>query len=308
MSSWHSPQSIFHVGHRAAKPLFEQPVLIQEKVDGSFFAFGYYPGEEPELKIRSKGAMMYVEAPERMFTEGAATVRRLYEAGLLRPGWMYRGEYLKKPKHNALAYDRIPVGHIVLFDILTDEETYLPYGALALEAERVGLEVVPLLAYARIETAEQLRRFLDTTSVLGGQKIEGVVIKPVQPIYGVDKKLLMAKFVSEAYKEVHALSWGAGNPTSGDILTRLAAAYGTQARWQKAVQHLRERGLIEDSPRDIGKILAEVWPDIASEESDAIKEALWKWAAPHLRRMVTRGMPEWYKEQLLKLAFERECA
>lgn len=94
------------------------------------------------------------------------------------------------------------------------------------------------------------------------------------------------------------------NPTSKDILERLSEKYRTPARWAKAVQRLKEQGKIQDQPQDIGLILKEVWPDIESECKEEIMEFLWNWASSHIRRGVTRGMPEWYKEQLMKKQFE----
>ncbi len=60
------------------------------------------------------------------------------------------------------------------------------------EAERLGLEVVPLLHSGRIDSIETFRSFLARTSILGGQPIEGVVIKPVgYNLFGPDKKCLL---------------------------------------------------------------------------------------------------------------------
>lgn len=315
MGAWHSPQSIFHVGHRAVKDLFSVPVQLQEKVDGSFFAFGLFPEAsidsnfpdregKLELKLRSKGCMMYPDAPQSMFKIAVETVKGLQDK--LHPGWQYRGEAVCKPKHNALCYDRIPVGGVILFDILTDEETYLEYEDLKAEATRLGLEVVPQIYSGIIADAATIRQYLDTTSVLGGQKIEGVVIKPLVPMFSLDKKMLFGKFVSEAFKEVHKKAWGESNPKSGDILQRLGEAYGTQARWQKALQHLREGGFITDRPQDIGLLIREVPSDIRKECEDEIKEDLFKWAWPHIQRLVGRGIPEWYKQLLLEQQFEKE--
>ena len=78
----------------------------------------------------------------------------------------------------------------------------------------------------------------------------------------------------------------------------------TPARWNKAIQHLRERGEIEDSPRDIGKILKEVQVDVFKEETDHIKDRLFEWAKGHISRGVIQGFPEYYKDQLLKLQFQ----
>ena len=85
----------------------------------------------------------------------------------------------------------------------------------------------------------------------------------------------------------------------------LGDAYGTQARWNKAIQHLRERGEIEDDVRDIGKCMKEIPVDILKECEEDMKEKLFSYAWPHIRRMVVRGFPMYYKDLLLKAQFER---
>src|ERR1043166_6393267 len=127
MDSWHSYPSVFALGHKHLAELLLDPVLVEEKVDGSQFSFGVFnPDEEWNgLRCRSKGVQLNVFAPDRMFEKGGDVVKGL--AGSLRPGWTYRTEYLAKPKHNALAYDRIPRHHIIVFDINTGHEEYLSY-------------------------------------------------------------------------------------------------------------------------------------------------------------------------------------
>jgi hypothetical protein len=304
MNSWHSYPSIYNLGHRAIANLLSIPVNVEEKVDGSQFSFGI--DEQGEIHVRSKGAVMIPDAPERMFVEAVETVKAI--APVLRPGWTYRGEYLRKPKHNALAYGRIPKGHIIIFDVNTGEEAYLPYPAKAAEADRIGLEVVKLLFSGMLASAESLRLLFETESALGLQKIEGVVVKPAAyELFGLDKKCLMGKFVSEAFKEVHAGEWKKANPGSADILDALALSYRTPARWQKAVMHLTERGALDGSPRDIGALMKEVPTDIEKECAEEIKEKLFAWAWPKLRRSATHGLPEWYKDELLQKQFIAEA-
>ena len=283
--------------------LLLDPVLVEEKVDGSQFSFGLFPPSDKwpgGVRCKSKGAEIQVLAPPAMFAAAVATVQALP----LHEGWTYRGEVLAKPKHNALAYGRVPKGNVILFDINDAQESYLPYDAVAAEAARIGLEVVPKLADGMIADLSQFRALLDTVSCLGGQKIEGVVVKNYAR-FGLDKKCLMGKFVSEAYKEIHAESWKADNPDSGDILEMLAKRYKSEARWAKAVQHLREAGKLDDSPKDIGLLMREVPADVRKECEAQIKDELFAWAwARRLSRSITAGLPEWYKEQLLARQFE----
>jgi hypothetical protein len=309
MGAWHSPQSIYNLGHRAVKDLFSVPVQLQEKVDGSFFAFGLFPEvgdilNRDSLRIRSKGAMMIVDAPESLFKPAVRAVRA--REHLLHSGWQYRAETLAKPKHNALSYDRVPKDNIILFDVLTDEETYLPYEELCAEAKRLDLEVVPQLYAGLVADADSLRKYLDTVSVLGGQKIEGFVIKPLTPLYGPDKKMLFGKFVSEAFKEVHRKAWGESNPGPMDVISRIGAQYANPARFQKALIHLREAGTIEGSPRDIGQLVREIPLDVRKECEEEIRQALFAYAWPHISRIITRQVPTWYKDLLMRQQFEEE--
>ena len=300
MNSWHTYPSIYNLGHRAVADLLTVPCNVEEKVDGSQFSFSLT--EEGELCVRSKGKVMAIDHPEKMFSQACATVQSLAE--VLEPGWTYRAEYLQKPKHNTLAYNRIPRGHLIIFDINSAEECYLNYADKSAEAKRLGLECVPLLSYGKIASAEELFSLLERDSILGSTKIEGVVIKPIgYGLFGPDKKAIMGKFVSEAFKESHKLSWKASNPTGVDIVESIGQALRTEARWQKAIQHLRETGKLEDSPRDIGPLLKAIQSDIAVEQREEIMTQLFKWAWPQIQRKCVAGFPEWYKEQLLKRQF-----
>lgn len=298
-TSWHSYPSIYNLGHRAVADILLGPVYVEEKVDGSQFSFGVFEIDgQKELRVRSKGATMLPEAPEKMFSLGVEHVKSIQH--LLTVGYTYRGEYLRSPKHNSLVYSRIPAGHIILFDINSGHEEYLSYSAKKEEAERIGLEIVPLVFEGVISDIGKFREFLDRESLLGGQKIEGVVVKPVgSHLFGQDKKALFAKFVSEHFKEVHSKEWKTSNPTQNDIIEKLGMEYRTPARWQKAVLHLTEKGLLTDSPKDIGLLIREVPADVRKECEEEIKEQLWKWAWPHVSRKIVAGLPEYYKEQLL---------
>lgn len=321
MSSWHSYPSIFALGHKALVELFNGPVTIEEKVDGSQFSFGVFeepvqPHEErPDssnvttvLRIKSKGAIIIPDAPPKLFKLAVETVQRLFAEGKLKVGWTYRGEVIASPKHNVLAYDRVPTGNIILFDINDGHESYLPYPQMLDEAHRLGLEAVPALLPPDTEVAltdgyNTLRGLLETTSILGGQKIEGFVVKNYKR-FGIDGKVLMGKFVSETFKEVHAGEWKKENPKGGDVLDRLTEKYRTPARWAKARQHLAELSELTDSPKDIGKLIHEAQEDLKKEEEASIKQFLWDWAWPHLSRRSIAGLPEWYKDELMKKQFE----
>lgn len=297
----HSYPSIYNLGHKAVADLLSGPVIVEEKIDGSQITFGMIDGE---LSVRSKGAEIHVAALEGMFAKAVAAISAV--AGKLVPDWHYRGEYLQKPKHNTLAYTRVPSNHIMIFDIDRDGiGDFAPREQKVQAAADLGFDVIPELYRGVIESEETLRSLLSQTSYLGGQIIEGVVIKPLNyDLWGPDKKVLMGKYVREDFKEMNAKNFRTENPKQGDMIQLLGQALRTEARWQKAVIHLRERGEIEGSPRDIGKLLKEAAADIEKECAEEIRERLYKWALPQIRRIAMAGLPEWYKEQLLRSQFD----
>lgn len=298
--------SIFALGHAAIADLLKNPVIVEEKIDGSQFSF--MKTGEGGLICRSKGANINMVAPEGMFLKAVEELRSTLDR--IPAGITFRGEYLRSPKHNVLCYGRIPSRHIIIFDINPGLETYLSPEAKRSIANELGFEVVPTLFEGMINDPQEIRAFLELESVLGGQKIEGVVIKPAAyDLFGRDKKVLMGKFVSEAFKEVHAGEWKAEHATKGpkEIVQLLATQYATPARWQKALIHLKEEGKITDSPKDIEGLMAVVPGDVLKECESEIREKVFEWVWPQLRRSLTRGLPTWYKGELLTKQFDQSA-
>lgn len=299
MSRIHSYSSIYALGHRALTHLLDGPVVVQEKYDGSQFSFSINT-DDGELLCRSKGADIHVDAPEKMFGAAVETVRSL--VGLM-PGCVYRAEYLSKPKHNVLCYDRAPRGGLILFDVDAGDQVYQSPAAVAAIAGMLGLEPAATFFEGAVGSFEQLQGLLTQQSSLGGQTVEGIVIKNYFQ-YGLDKKVLMGKYVNEAFKERHAKEWKVGNPGKKDVIEQLIAEFRTEARWQKAVQHLREAGQLIDAPQDIGRLLNELAADLEKEELEYISEKLLAHAVPKIQRGCRAGFAEWYRAELAKLQFE----
>ena len=290
--------TVYAIGHHAINGIFDNPVIVEEKIDGSQFSFGVLNGE---LVCRSHGKQLILDAVEKMFVKAVEAVKTIQPK--LHPDWVYRGEYLEKPKHNTLVYGRVPQGNIIIFDIMTAPETYLSYEEKVWEAKEIGLECVPLLYSGKVDNFETFKDFLERESILGNTKIEGIVIKNYE-LFTQEKKPAMGKYVSESFKEVHDKDWKDRNPTGKDLVLILSEKYHSEARWQKAIMHLREAGKLDNSPKDIGLLIREIPADILKECETEIKEALFKHFWPQIQRGVVRGFPEWYKDELAKSAFE----
>jgi len=303
MTSWHSYPKIFSLGHAALEGLFRDSVIVEEKIDGSQISFGVFKEDSGEagLRIKSKGATINAESPESLFDKAVEYLKSVQH--LMVSGYAYRAEYLRQPKHNTLAYDRTPQNNLIIFDINPAQESYLSHKEKTEQAKMLGLETVPLLYSGFITNPDQLKGLLETTSCLGGQKIEGVVVKNYSQ-FGKDGHVLMGKHVSERFREAHQVEWKTTNQKQGNVLANLIDRFKTPARWDKAIIHLKEQGRLMNEPRDIGPLLEAVQEDTKDECEAEIKEILFSWACPHLLRGVTHGFPEYYKNKLLESAFK----
>jgi hypothetical protein len=222
----------------------------------------------------------------------------------LEEGITFYCEYLKNPSHNTLSYSRIPKNHLILFGI-SQNEKFFNHQKLIEWAEVLDIEAVPQLPVKNVNDIEEFKKILETESVLGGQKIEGVVVKNYHRPFllgGQPIAVMAGKYVSEAFKETHREKWGANFTSKGKWET-FKESFRTEARWEKAVQHLRDNGELLNDPKDIGKLLIEVKKDIGEEEKENIKKFLWKEFGDELLRGSTKGFPEWYKDRLLKRSF-----
>jgi len=290
--------SIYTIGHKAIADIFITPVVVEEKIDGSQFSFKKI--SETEWEAKSKNCELYADNIPNLFQPAMDTMLRLMPQ--LKTGWSYRGEALCRPKHNTLCYGRAPKEGLILFDIDDGLENYLSRKEKEDEARRLGLEVVPVLFEGTAENFEQLKGLLEAESCLGNVKIEGFVVKNYS-LFTIDKKAMMGKFVSEAFKEKHNKDWKNTNPGKNDILANLIAIYKHENRWVKAIQHLRDAGQLKGEPSDIGLLMKEIALDIQKEETEIIKDKLFQWAWKHIAKGATNGLPEWYKEYLAKGTF-----
>lgn len=295
----HAFPKIFAIGSNYICDIFKEPVELTEKIDGSQFVFGVFDGV---LRYRSKGKEIYAESVDKMFRTAVSHVNEIYLLNTIEPEMIHYCEYLQRPKHNVLAYDSTPKRHLAIFGLqnATNGRFISDHESLSVAAEYLGIDVAPLIYSGMIDSADALLGMLDRDSYLGGQKIEGVVVKNYDRPFllgGQPIPLMAGKYVSEKFKERHQKEWKKG--TGKNKFDLYKDSFRTEARWEKAVQHLRDNGELDNEPRDIGNIIKEIQSDIKAEHEDEIRDWLFNQFFPEISRYAIRGFPEWYKEKLL---------
>jgi len=291
---------IYNLGHKYLEHLLDEEVLIEEKIDGSQFSF---QAHGDKLVFRSSGRELHYPVTDKLFASAVDYITSIKHCLTL--GWIYRGEVLHQPKHNTICYNRIPLHNIILFDVDKGDQCYVDYDEKVRIANELDLEVVPKLARQSVKDIETLKSFLDKESILGGSKIEGIVIKNYDR-FGKDGKALMGKWVSEAFKEKHGTEWKNKSAASKDIIQQLIDTYKHENRWLKAIQHFKEQGKLEGIPEEIGPLIKEIQDDVQKECGDEIKEMIFKKIWPKVMRGITSGFPEFYKTKLAKKQFTGE--
>lgn len=292
---------IFQLGHRHTLNIWDGPVEITEKVDGSQFGFGKINNQ---IVCRSRGKQIILDAPDALFDKAVDYVVNIFAHKSVPDNFIFWGEYLKKPKHNVLAYNRVPKNHIALFGGMDLESGLLfKWNKLEEWADFLDVDIVPLLDQTdngNENVVQSLQQLLEHESFLGGPKIEGVVIKNYYHELWVGEVLFplqAAKYVSEKYKEKH--DHKAKADKHGGV-QGFIDSFRTEARWLKAIQHLRENGALLGEPKDIGPLIWEIQTDLIEEHEDEIKEHLYKTFLPQFKRKAIAGFPEYYKEYLVK--------
>lgn len=286
-------------------------VSIQEKVDGSMFAFGI--SEFGEVLVRSKGAPINPEAPDKMFIKAVQYAQSLKDK--LPQNTIFYCEYLQKPKHNTLTYDRTPTNHLVLFDVLADTK-WLSRVELESWGAKLSIDVIPelwsgdLSSYLREKNdkgfsspGDFLKGLTEkTTSYLGGEIVEGVVIKNFTQLVEFAGRVqpLHTKYVREAFKERHSVDWKNRTVKGGTVA--YIQSFKSEARWEKAIQYLRDSGQLTNSPKDIGPLIQRIQEDVSAEEEANIKNELLKLFIEDIHRASIAGFPQFYKDKLLQNA------
>lgn len=281
-------------GDKFLRDLHKNPVVIQEKIDGSQFSF-YKDPETGDLLFKTRNKMITPETCEAQFRP---TVEHLLaNKDAIIPGWIYRGEAMSSARHNKLKYDRAPSGHLVLYDIQTEDGLITDHGMLVREADGIGVEPVNKFGHLMADESmdeETFNVLMSYGSKLGGT-CEGVVLKNYHRKDPADEtKVLMAKIVSAEFREKKTSSM----PKNTLNLDSIIDTYRTEARWDKAVQHLRDSGYLEGTPKDIGPIMAEVQRDVEEEEKENIKDLLYAKFRKSILKGVSEGVAQWYKDGL----------
>ena len=296
-------------------------VIIQEKVDGS------------QLTIFRQGdKLIYYNKNKQITGQGKPWLNSYIllnnNVHLFKEGLFYHGEAMKSIYSSKLnvRYEREPRYFWIVYEIVREEDnTTLTPEEMDEVLEGTGIETVPILydnlnndeseinkdevnedEVNYIEKAKDIIRNIEDgsiTSCFGNVAPEGVVLKVLNRNKGNKKKEKMVttryKFVRTKFSETNSSKKQRLPELSQDqIIDGIGNIYNTDARKQKAVQHLEEQGKWKDKiSQNIGLMVNELDADLLKECEQEIKDLLFVRFWPQISK-VARGN---IKEFLTKL-------
>lgn len=298
---------VHHIADPMLDGLLDGPIQVEEKIDGSQFRMhidfdGHFTfGSRRVDSLDIEHAGMFIKAIEAVNTQ----------MGLIRgkPHALEMdifAEYLSGPRQNALHYERIPKNSLIIFDVLAGKK-WLNHEEKKAYAEDNGFECVPLLwqGDGKLLTPEKIKELLETTSILGKVTIEGIVVKNYSKFFDAGKyswmegQWMVGKYVRPEFKELNEKVHKADHSSIDGIKAR----YNTEARWDKAIQKLRDEDKLQGNMKDMMLLIPEVCADVAEECTDDIKEQLWKVYGRTIIKSSVRGLAEHYNKKLLEKGF-----
>ena len=300
---------ILSLGHDLVAEIFDNPVELSEKIDGSQCRI-HLTTSHCDCGSKNTG-----HADEKMFELAHKQTERIWNERI----WCTFGndvtlfcEFLNKPKHNVLVYDRVPLNNLYLFGGIIDDE-HLRTEDLMEVAKELNIEPPNILGHeVEIKSEEDIKGHLTTESVLGGTKLEGVVIKNYHLSYppllvstqAFLRYPLAGKLVRDDFKERLNKEWG-GKKKKVVPLIRVVDEFLTEARFNKTIQHVTDEGNISNEMSDLKYLIPEFYNDLLDEEKEAIIEIamvdFWK----QLRKRCDGFVVNSYKTHLLDRQFDK---
>lgn len=283
--------------------------IMEEKIDGSNFRFGI--SKERGIMVGSKNTDL-TETNPQMFKPAVDWVYReetqkaldniLNRVNPKADDIIFYGEFLAKPHHNTLNYERVPWHNIILFD-MTINGVYQEFNVLFDYAYLLGLEIVPVLKTKEsMFTVDELRQTVNSTmSVLGSVPIEGVVVKSYDSRMHIRKHdyPYMIKYVRDEFKELNKSNWKQQKADENPV-NHILNAINREKVWEKVKQHAQDDGKLEGRMQDMRVLIDYLSTDIEHQWKEAIKEELWTVFQREIQSRMTKGFPDWYKKSLIE--------
>lgn len=269
---------------------------FEEKIDGSQLSI-LVNNDKLEFYNKHKP----INDTNSVFQKAIIMLKCKYQdKNILNGNYIYHGEAVCNLRHNVNVYERTPKYYFIVYDIYDCvDKKYLSLELKHAECDRIGIGYVPVLYHNDdpdcnpYKKAEELIQNIENGSILSclGGVPEGIVLKHHAFVFKGKTTATKLKYVTNAFKERHKGKQSKVNLSADEFIERLGKEFNTEARFQKAYQHLKENG----KEVDIHKIIGELDTDFDKEYMEEIMMLLWSEFSPIIKKHARKDVGEWYK-------------
>lgn len=283
---------------------------LQIKYDGSQITFI----RQPDDSILAYNKNKKISKSNKIFGKTITMFSSLVGPNL-NSDYEYHGESITSIKHNLIEYERTPKYYFILFDIYDMvKRQYLTREEMEAEAKRLNIdfaETVYKNTDPKVLPKEKIKELMlgieegSLKSYLGGQ-IEGLVLKCDSFAYKFRKnetinRRLALKSVRDSFKEKITMKLEKSEMgTIQEKLEQIGQNYNTEARFHKAIQHLKERGEYKNNVKDMLNIVYELDNDFEKEYKEEVCEYLWAEFSDTIKANARKGFVDYYKQNYFK--------
>lgn len=299
---------ILHIGAPLVSTIFNNEVEITEKVDGSQCRIEL---TEDSVMVGSKNQGI---ADHNMFEIAHDQGERIHKE----TDWRTLGskvtlfcEFLNKPNHNTIKYDRVPLNNLYLFGAMVgDTQDHMVTGGLIEMADHLEIDPPNVIICGMVESVGELNEFMTHQSYLGGSVVEGVVIKnynrTYDPLQVHSQEYIgypmAAKYVRDDFTVSNAKQWNTLSRKKG--VDSLVDRFFIEARFRKTIQHLCEDGKIEYQKKDLQFLIPEFFDDLMDEKKDEMTRMIMGEIFKALRRRASGYVVKAWIDYLAERQFE----
>lgn len=291
MEGYRAYPKIHRLGKEETDGILDQPVTVQEKIDGANISIFMHEGK---VRCGSRTRMLAEDESFNGFVEAVQANKAIHDFLHENEDVILYGEWLVR---HTISYPETAYKKIYLFDIYdTTLEEFLPQYLVAQGASELGLQFPFVFSDNQQLTEEQIREFVGKSDIAPAG--EGVVIK--NPLFKNQfGDHCYAKIVTEKFKESNAITFGGNNKHSDSYHEMYVVnKYATLGRVQKIMQKLQSetdhRLDMKETPQIAGRCLH----DMITEEAWEIFNKVPKLDNKKLKGLATRKFIQIYHDIL----------
>ena len=276
-------------------------IIIQEKVDGSQFTV--YKDRNNQLHYYNKNKER--DGKGKPFLNAFLSIQG--KEDMFEVGYFYHGEAMTSRLTNTNEYERVPNCFWIIYEIVREDNTVLSPEEMEIALKDTPFETVKIFYDNKHEEPTDLTVVVDKimkdienkrlVSGLGGIP-EGCVVKVINVLKKDKYSTTRYKYVREEFQEAnHTKKKRLPQVSDQDFIQELGSIYNTDARFQKAIQHLQERNCWKDNiEKNIPGLVDELDRDLIKEELDEIKNLLFIRFWPEISKASRAGLQDFLKK------------